>query len=82
MTRAQEFKEVKNIISEYIKYAYCGIFDSRNIACDPMSNIFRGKYFTVNLCFYYSYFEVFGTTEKEFQRLRKFYGELIDNLEA
>lgn len=76
MTRAQEFKEVKNIISEYIKYADCGIFDSRNIVGDPMSTIFRGKYFEVGLCFYYSYFEVFGTTDKEFKELKKIYEKM------
>lgn len=76
MTRKQELEEVKQIIKEYYNHADCGLYNTRNIASDYMINIYDGKYFTVDICFYYSYFEVFGATSEEFEEISEFYDNL------
>lgn len=79
MLRKQEFNDVKEVIKVNFDNGNHGIFNSRNISGDSMSTIFKGKYFTVDICFYYSYFEIFGTTEEEFEELKQFYIELQNN---
>lgn len=74
--RLDEFEKVKNIIKEEYEYGDCGIFSTRNWAGDYMTTIFRGKYFTIDICYDYSYFEVFGMTEKEFTALESYYNLL------
>lgn len=76
MTRAHEFEKVKELIKDYYSDANCGIFNSRNIAGDTMSTIFLGEYFTLDICFGWAYFEVFGTTDKEFKELKKIYEKM------
>lgn len=71
--RAKELEKVKKIIKENIEYGDCGIFSTRNIAGDAMETIFKGKYFVVDICYNYSYFEIFGTTQNEFTYLKKYY---------
>lgn len=76
MSREEEFEKVKKLIKEYYDDAYCGLFDTRNITGDYMNNIFRGKYFTLDICFSYSYFEIFGVTSEEFAILKTIYNKL------
>lgn len=76
MEREKELEKVKKLIKENYKNADCGIFDTKNILGDTMSNLFEGKYFTLDICYDWFYFEVFGTTEEEFETLKKFYDEL------
>lgn len=76
MTREEEFSKVKKIIKAFYPMADCGLFDTRNIVGDTMSNLFDGEYFQVDICYHYSYFEVFGTTQNEFDELIKLYNEL------
>ena len=71
--RTKELEKVKKIIKKYINEADCGIFSTRNIAGDTMVTIFKGKYFEVDICYYYSYFEIFGTTQSEFKYLETYY---------
>ena len=73
MTKEEEFNKVKEKIKEYYDEASCGIYDTRNLVGDAMTTIFRGKYIQLDICFYYSYFEVFGTTEEEFEKLYDYY---------
>lgn len=74
--REKEFIKIKSLIKENHEDAACGLFNTRNFAGDNMSTIFTGKYFTLDICYYWRYFEVFGTTEKEFRELKKFYKNL------
>ena len=76
MEREKELEKVKKLIKKNYKDAGCGIFNTRNIVGDTMSNLFEGKYFTLDICYDWLYFEVFGTTEEEFETLEKFYDEL------
>lgn len=81
MQRKQELEKVKEIIRKNFCFGDCGIYNTRNIVGDFMSNIFIGKYFKVDLCFYYSYFEIFGTNENEFNELKKYYGKLEEEVD-
>lgn len=76
MTRKKALEEVKNVIKENIAYAECGLYSTRNTVGDYMETIFENEHFTVDICYCYSYFEVFGTTEKEFEELYEFYDSL------
>lgn len=76
MEREKELKEVKRIIKEYFNEAYCGLFNRKSITLDPTTTIFKGKFFKIDISYYYSYFEVFGTTEVEFSELSYFYNKL------
>lgn len=75
--RKKEFKKVKQIIKENIDDARCGLYNTRNIVGDSMMNLYEGKYFSLDMCYYYSYFEVFGTTDDEFEELEKFYEGIL-----
>ena len=76
MSREKEFEKVKKLIKENYYDADCGLFDTRNIVGDYMTNIFKGKYFTLDICYNYSYFEVFGATSEEFAILKTIYNKL------
>lgn len=76
MTREQEFELIKTLIEKHYDEAECGLFDCRNVAGDSMENLHSGKYFELDICFFWSYFEVFGTTEDEFGSLCEFYEKL------
>lgn len=76
MNREEEFNKVKELIKKYYEDGDCGLYNTRNVVGDIMSTLFKGKYFTLDICFYYSYFEVFGTTNKEFEELKNLYKKL------
>lgn len=76
MERKKELEKLKKIIKEYYNDGDCGFYNTRNIIGDPMVTIFDGKFFTVDICFNYGYFEVFGTTDIEFNELIEFYNKL------
>ena len=76
MTRKEELEKVKEIMKETIDTYSCGLFNTRNIAGDFMATLFNGKYFTLDACYSWSYFELFGTTEEEFKEIKKYYNGL------
>lgn len=76
MNREEEFNKVKELIKKYYEDGDCGLYNTRNVVGDIMSTLFKGKYFTLDICFYYSYFEVFGTTNEEFEELKNLYKKL------
>jgi len=63
----------KQIIRENYKNANCGIFNTRNVVGDPMITIYEGDGLTIDICYHYSYFEVFGLSNDEFKKLKNFY---------
>ena len=71
----------KQIIKENYKNADYGIFNTPNIMGDPMTTIYRGNELTIDICYDYAYFEVFGLSNNEFNELEKFYNTL-DSEEA
>lgn len=48
-------------------------FNTRNIAGDNMERVYDEDEIIVDYCYYYSYIEIFGLTEEEFE-------DLIDNI--
>ena len=73
MTKLEKAKE---IIKEHYKEVDCGIYNSRNIVGDRMINIYDDGDLAIDICYGYSYFEVFGLSSKEFADLEKYYSEL------
>lgn len=67
------FHNIENY--DFCKRCY-NTFNSKNIMFDPMITIFKGKFFRIDICYEYSYFEVFGITEVEFRELSEFYDKL------
>lgn len=63
----------KRIIKAHIKDARCGIFDERNWVGDPMTCVYNNEGLEIDICYEHEYFEVFGLTDKEFQKLKSFY---------
>ena len=77
--REQELNKVKEIITKKFKDGNCGLYNTRNLVGDSMATIFKGDYFQIDICYYYSYFEVFGTTDEEFDTLYKYYNKLKED---
>lgn len=68
---------VKKIIKENIDDARCGVFDTRNILGDIMYELYNKDGLKVDICYDYSYFEVFGLNDKELCEVFDFYNGLI-----
>ena len=77
-TRKEELLKVKKIIKSNIEEAHCGIYSSRNLVGDIMAKIFNGEYFTLDICYGYSYFELFGTTKEEWAEIKEYYKKLLE----
>ena len=69
-------EKAKEIVKKFYSIANCGIFNSRNIAGDAMETIYDGGGLTIDICYYYSYFEVFGLSDAEFIKLERYYNSL------
>lgn len=67
---------VKEIIKKNINDAMCGIFCSRNIMGDFMAEIYNRDGVKVDICYGYSYFEIFGLSYEEFEEVEEFYESL------
>lgn len=78
MIRAEVLEQAKSIIKEHYSQAECGIFFCRNFVGDPMVTIYEDKDITIDICYCWSYFEVFGLTEEEEIELEEYY-ESLDN---
>ena len=63
------------VILKWIDKARCGIFKSRNVVGDRMDTIYDNEELglTIDICFGYEYFEVFGLTDEEFKAVNKYY---------
>lgn len=72
----RNLEKAKEIIKENISDARCGIFDSRNTAGDLMTNIYDEDGLSIDICYHYAYFEVFGLSVAEFDELQKYYIEI------
>ncbi len=72
----------KQIIKEHYNEACCGIYNSRNILDDPMNCIYDDGELSIDICYYWSYFEVFGLSNNDFTELQKFYDSLYTAIHA
>lgn len=66
--------KVKEIIKE--NYVSCGLFFTRNLVGDRMATIYNEDGITVDICYGYDYFEVFGLDKKEQEELTNYYDNL------
>lgn len=76
MTRIDKLGQAKLIIEQYYSDADCGIFFTRNMVGDYMDTIYEDDDLTIDICYGYRYFEVFGLTEDEEIELEEYYNEL------
>lgn len=66
----------KRVIEEHFKEANCGIFDCRNWVGDPMVTVYDDAGLTIDICYDWAYFEVFGLSDEDFAELKRFYNSL------
>lgn len=69
-------EKAKEIVKAHYSDADCGIFDSRNIVGDVMETIYKDEGLTIDICYGYSYFEVFGLSDAEYEELEQYYYSL------
>lgn len=81
MSREKEFDKVKKIIKENFSDANCGLYNTRNWTGDSMNTLFAGKYFQLDICYYWAYYEVFGTTKEEYEELEKIYNSMDERID-
>ena len=41
-----------------------------------MASLFDGQFFSLDICYYWNYFELFGTNDAEWQEIEKYYSSL------
>lgn len=68
----------KEIIKENFKQANCGIFFCKNWYGDPMETVYKNDEIMIDICYRYSYYEVFGLNEEEQEELAYYYAELLE----
>lgn len=71
-----KLEKVKEIITKNFSKGDCGIFNTQNIAGDRMITIYADGELTINICYTWSYFEVFGLSDDEFTKLARYYSKL------
>ena len=71
--------KVKNVIRNRYSDAMFGLFFTRNLAGDHMLTIWEEDGVTIDICYEYEYFEVFGLTEEEENELLAFYSSLMES---
>ena len=70
----------KKIIKDHYKEGDCGLFNTRNIVGDWMTTIYEDNDFTIDICYGWAYFEVFGLSNEDFEELLTFYNDLEDTI--
>ena len=68
--------KAKEIIKENFRNGSDGLFDTRNIIGDTMTELYNNDGLKIDICYGYSYFEVFGLTDTEYDELGKYYRSL------
>ena len=69
-------EKAKEIVKENYRDAQCGMFNTRNVVGDAMTNIYDENGLIVDICYDYMYFEVFSLSDNEFVELLKYYNSL------
>lgn len=73
-----KLETIKRVIKENYKDGNCGIYNTVNIVGDPMINLYNDGEVRVDICYYYSYFEVLGLSIENWNEIVKFYYNLED----
>ena len=69
----------KQVIKDYYNIADCGLFFSRNLTGDQMDTIYNEDGIQIDICYNYSYFEIFGLSYDEQIAMNNFYRDLEDD---
>lgn len=72
-------EKAKRIVKENYRFADLGIFNSHNTIGDTMKKIYVSEGLTIDVCYEYSYFEVFGLSDAEFEELERYYDSLVES---
>ena len=72
----RDLTEVKKVIKDNFEGGRFGIYDTRNIAGDILEIIYEKDGVRIEICPYYEYFEVFGLTCEEFEKVKEYYNHL------
>lgn len=73
-----KIEKAKEIVKENFENAPYGLFDTRNVVGDCMTNIYDDDGLCVDICYNWGYFEVFGLDEVQFGELYAFYKSLYN----
>ena len=68
--------KAKSVIRENYDNARYGIFCTRNIVGDSMHRLYESGGLTIDICYDWGYFEVFGLSKAKFAELRSYYDSL------
>lgn len=63
----------KEVIKENYEDGDCGLYNCRNLAGDEMETLYSDPILTIDICYSWAYFEVFGLSDEEFKELGSFY---------
>jgi hypothetical protein len=63
----------KEVIKENYEDGDCGLYNCRNLAGDEMETLYSDPTLTIDICYGWAYFEVFGLSDEEFKELGSFY---------
>ena len=66
-------ERVKKIIKDNYENAQCGCFFTPNWVGDPMVTVYEDEEVTVDICYPYMYFEVFGLNDEEIREVLAYY---------
>ena len=66
-----KLQKAKEIIKKNFSDARCGIFDCCNTVGDRMTTLYDEDGLTIDICYGWAYFEVFGLSDSEFIELEK-----------
>lgn len=68
--------KAKEFIKEHYDLAKFGLFFSRNTVGDYTKTIYDEDNITIDICYKWEYFEVFGLSKEEEIELSRFYNDL------
>lgn len=68
-----KLEKAKEVIMNLMEFGDCGIYNTRNIVGDRMTEIYNDGNLKIDICCSRSYFEVFGLNDNAFKELKKFY---------
>lgn len=68
-----KLEKAKRVIDIYYNAAKRGIFTCKGWSGDDMDTIYSSDEITIDICYRYEYFEVFGLSRDEFEELKEYY---------
>lgn len=76
-----KLEKAKEIIKENYEDYDCGIYNTRNLVGDDVGTLYNEDGLRIDACWNYSYFEVFGLSDEEFEELKEYYKSLRNYVE-